>query len=200
MLLATPNQRYANAQEVLDALEAIIAGPSPPPPPPPQPPSGGSGQNQGSGTTLQPNGPSSGKGGIKQTPPKHPPNTPTAITSVPLLTFLSGAAFTGIEGGLLAIAIASWLSTTWLGSGAWLFLVGGLLLLQVRRVIERFDLVIIAAVTLGLVLLFPPLHAIVAGVDSPRVMVVVLAIMAGLAAVLIGTLFRLIYLVLSRFL
>ncbi|MEL6385321.1 MAG: serine/threonine protein kinase, partial [Cyanobacteria bacterium J06626_18] len=67
-------------------------------------------------------------------------------------------------------------------------------------VIERFDLVIIAAVTLGIVLLFPPLHAIVAGADAPRVMVVVLAIMAGLAAVLVGTLFRLIYVVLSRFL
>lgn len=219
MLQATPNQRYSSAQEVLDALEQIISGTSAAPPPPlpisptqppqpsPSPPSSGSyGQSQGStGTALQPprkpprTGPSpSPPSQPKRQPPQ--PLAPTPVSSVPLLTFLGGAAFTGIEGGLLAIAIASWLSTTWLGSGAWLFLVGGLLLLQARRVIERFDLVIIAAVTLGIVLLFPPLHTIVAGTNSPRVMVVVLAIMAGLAAVLVGTLFRLIYLVLSRFL
>ena len=116
-----------------------------------------------------------------------------------LVEFLGGAAFTGVEGGLLAIAIASLLGTTLLGSGAWLLLVAVLLLLQVRRVIERFDLVIIAAVTLGVVLLFPPLQAILTTTATPRITVIVLAIMAGLAAIAIGTLFRLIYRLLSTF-
>ncbi|MEL6385147.1 MAG: serine/threonine-protein kinase, partial [Cyanobacteria bacterium J06626_18] len=131
MLQATPNQRYSSAQDVLDALEKMVSSPSPPPPPPP-PPRGKSGSKTGSGTSLQPGGPS----GTPTQPPTPPPKgqplqpvAPTAISSVPLLTFLGGAAFTGVEGGLLAIAIVSWLSTTWLGSGAWLFLVGGLLLL-----------------------------------------------------------------------
>jgi len=112
---------------------------------------------------------------------------------------LGGAAFTGVEGGLLAIALASLLGTTWLGSGAWLLLLAILILLQARRVIERFDLIIIALVTLGVVLLFPPLQTILTATAAPRITIVVLAIMAGLAAVAIGTLFRLIYRLLTIF-
>ena len=121
------------------------------------------------------------------------------MSSVSLFEFLGGAAFTGVEGGLLAIALASLLGTTWLGSGAWLLLLAVLVLLQVRRVIERFDLVIIAAITFGVVLLFPPLQTILTATATPRITVIVLAIMAGLAAVAIGTLFRLIYRLLSTF-
>ena len=214
MLLPTPNQRYATAQEVLEALRLAVSGQgsaatsstrSQPPlssgatpssttlqPPPPKPPVAGKGP-QG----AKPPGQKPLQKPVKS--PPSPPPTQTAISSVPLMTFLGGAAFTGVQGGLLAIAIASWLSTTWLGSGAWLLLVMGLLLLQMRRVIERLDLVIIAAVTLGIILVFPPLHSILAGTDAPRTMVIVLAVMAGLAAVAIGTLFRLIYQVLSKF-
>jgi serine/threonine-protein kinase len=115
---------------------------------------------------------------------------------VPLFEFLGGAAFTGAEGGLLAIALASLLGTTWLGSGTWLILLVGLLILQVRRVIERFDLLIIVAVTLAVILVFPPLRDIIT-TSPPHLTIVVLAIMAGLAAVCIATLFRLIYRLLS---
>jgi serine/threonine-protein kinase len=130
---------------------------------------------------------------------KSPAQSPAATktSSFSLLEFLGGAAFTGVEGGLLAIALASLIGTTWLGSGAWLLLIAVLILLQARRVIERFDLVIIAAVTFGVVLLFPPLQTILTATASPRTTIVVLAVMAGLAAVAIGTLFRLIYRVLS---
>lgn len=221
MLLPSPNQRYASAQEVLEALSLAASGsgsgsgatpatntPGTPgsgtrlptttlQPPQSSTPAASSGVPVAAGASAKPVAPPPSKKPVKARPATPPAQT--AISSVPLLTFLGGAAFTGVEGGLLAIAIASWLSTSLFGSGAWLLLVGGLLLLQVRRVIERFDLVIIAAVTLGIVLLFPPLHSIVASTDSPRVMVVVLAIMAGLAAVAVGTLFRLIYRVLSAF-
>jgi len=207
MLLPTPNQRYANAKEVLEALRSAVS----------QAASGGTttgvgatGGSQSTPTALQsPSGKkaasqvkasagqSAAVGGSAATAAQTSPlATPTAISAVPLVDFLGGAAFMGIEGGLLAIALVSLLGTTWLGSGAWLLLLGGLLLLQVKRVIERFDLVIIALVTLAVVLLFPPLQAIIVS-PAPRVTVVVLAIMAGLAAVAIGTLFRLIYRVLS---
>ena len=98
---------------------------------------------------------------------------------------------------LLAIALVSLLGTTWLGSGAWLLLVAGLGLLQLRRVIERFDLVLIAAVTLGVVLLFPPLQTVLATTAAPRATVVVLSLMAGAAMMAAGTVFRLIYRILS---
>lgn len=135
-----------------------------------------------------------------QSPPPVAVKTPatSVVASVPLLEFWSNAAFTGVQGGLLWIAMASLLGTTWLGSGAWLLLVAGLFALQMRRVIERYDLLIIAGVTLGIVLLFPPLRTVVVA-SSPHVTVIVLAILAGLAAIAIGTLFRLIYRILSTF-
>lgn len=220
MLLASPNQRYASAQDVLAALRTAAAQPSPGAAASSGTPTGGA---TASPTALQP---PSGAGvapttarpqpsppGLAPPPPGPKPvkaapavpaagsaPSPAAGSSFSLFEFLGGAAFTGVEGGLLAIALASLLGTTWLGSGAWLLLLAVLILLQARRAIERFDLVIIAAVTLGVVLLFPPLQSILAtATGAPRVTIVVIAIMAGLAAVAIGTLFRLIYRLLTLF-
>lgn len=213
MLLPSPNERYGNAQDVLEALSLAASGSAASTAPPIssgttslQPPLQGSqtplvNQPGGGSASAQPSTPA-------VTSPAAPAKAsasasqPTAISSIPLLTFLGGAAFTGVEGGLLAIATVSLLSTTWLGTGAWLLLLGGLVFLQIRRIIERFDLIIIAVVTLAVVLLFPPLHSFVAVATpgSSRTTVVVLAIMAGLMAVAIGTLFRLIYQALSTFL
>lgn len=218
MLLPSPNQRYASAQEVLEALRQAAAGKSAPaapgsatqsPPRASQPPF--------PSTTMQPPAAAGGAPvAVKAASPNPalapPPPVPKPVkaaakpsasapptASFSLFEFLGGAAFTGVEGGLLAIALASWLGTTWLGSGAWLILLAVLILLQARRVIERFDLIIIALVTLGVVLLFPPLQTILAATAAPRVTIVMLAIMAGLAAIAIGTLFRLIYRLLSSF-
>jgi hypothetical protein len=136
---------------------------------------------------------------------KAPPATPaapsqTAISAIPLAQFLGAAAFTGFEGGLLAIALTSLLGTTLLGSGAWLILLAGLVFLQIKRVIERLDLVIIAGVTLGVVLLFPPLRSVLLITNAPLQTAIVLAILGGLMAVAIATLFRLIYRLLSSIL
>ncbi|MBE7383181.1 MAG: protein kinase [Leptolyngbya sp. SIO1E4] len=221
MLLPTPNQRYANAEEILTALRLATAGKGstaiPSSTAARTSPGQTTGQTTASGaplstTALQspqpvPSNPAAGAGTAvssgAQIPHPNPAQPPLARPqasppdpAIPLWEFLGGAAFTGVQGGLLAIALLSLLGTTWLGSGTWLLLVGGLLLLQVRRVIERFDLIIIAGITLAVILLLPALRDIVAS-PSPRVAVVMLAIMAGLAAVAIGTLFRLIYRVLS---
>jgi len=215
MLLPVPNQRYESAKAVLAALRQAVssgAGASATPPPPPAAPSPATAAAPNTAmqsSTPAPVAPPAAPPpqGLAR-PPKGPkpvkassssPAPQTAISSVSLVEFLGGAAFTGVEGGLLAIAIASLLGTTLLGSGAWLILLAVLLLLQVRRVIERFDLVIIAAVTLGVVLLFPPLQTILAATATPRITVIVIAVMAGLAAIAIGTLFRLIYRLLSTF-
>jgi serine/threonine protein kinase len=219
MLLPSPNQRYASAKDVLEALRLAASGQSAKVGTSSPVASTRTGGSATTTTTMQPAQASGGAPTATQPPPAHPGiapppqgsqlvktppqppiTSPQGSSSVSLLEFLGGAAFTGIEGGLLAIALMSWLGTTLLGSGAWLLLLAILLLLQARRVIERFDLVIIAGVTLGVVLLFPPLQTVVTttiATSSPRVTIVVLAIMAGLAAVAIGTLFRLIYRLLS---
>lgn len=225
MLLPIPSQRYASAQAVLEALQLAARGGRPAPPPttstalqsPPAPPvssgklpptgtpppshSGtGSRSGPGSGAVAVPGSPRPGpvQGTAAAAAAKSPPQTSPGMSSISLVEFLGGAAFLGVEGSLLAIALFSLIGTLWLGSGAWLLAVVGLFLLQLRRVIERTDLVIIAGITLALVLLFPPLQSIIASA-TPRITVVTLAGMAGLAAIAVGTLFRLIYRVLSTF-
>jgi serine/threonine-protein kinase len=215
MLLPSPNQRYASAKEVLAALQQAASGPSSPTSSSATTASPGQTGAAPSNPTHMQATPAAGVAPVaaKPLPPqpaiappptgpkpvKAPASAPAAAqtSAFSLLEFLGGAAFTGVEGGLLAIALTSLLGTTWLGSGAWLLLVAVLILLQARRVIERFDLIIIAVVTLGVVLLFPPLQTVLLASTSPRTTIVVLAIMTGLAAVAIGTLFRLIYRVLS---
>jgi hypothetical protein len=213
MLLPSPNQRYPGAQDVLEALKAAVQGrqSAPAPAAPPASP----------GTALQGKQPAAGSRAAAHRPPaaasapapatppavkKAPPATPaaasqTAISAIPLAHFLGSAAFTGFEGGLLAIALTSLLGTTLLGSGAWLILLAGLVFLQIKRVIERLDLVIIAGVTLGVVLLFPPLRSVLLTLTAaPLQTAIVLAILGGLMAVAIATLFRLIYRLLSSIL
>ncbi|MEM1308787.1 MAG: protein kinase [Cyanobacteria bacterium P01_H01_bin.153] len=224
MLQSSPNQRYESANDVLSALRqaaasgtsaatsSSVAAPSAsaatpatamqPPPPLPVAPTTSQPTPQPLGMVPPP---------LTPKPVKAPPQQlarpsagqkaapSTGLSSFSLLEFLGGAAFTGVEGGLLAIALTSLLGTTLLGSGAWLLLLAVLILLQAKRVIERFDLVIIAVVTLGVVLLFPPLQTILTATATPRITIVVLAAMAGLAAIAIGTLFRLIYRLLSSF-
>lgn len=203
MLLPAPNQRYSSAQAVLTALQqasnpagaaqsptALQSGP--PVPGPSQPP-----------PLAPPGNPPSRRQRTSSSPPSAAAPPPLATASSPsslsLLELWGGAAFIGVEGGLLAIALASLLGTTLLGGGTWLAMVAGLLLLQFRRVIERIDLIIIAGATLAAVLIFPPLHTIITLFTSspPYVTVVVLAVIGGVAAVSISTLFRLIYQVLS---
>jgi serine/threonine-protein kinase len=199
MLCATPNQRYDSATAVLDALKAAVQGggssaqatSAPVPSTPVQPVS--------SPPTPVPAQPAQQSQPASKSAPSTPA-PPPALLRVPLSSFLGGAAFTGFEGGLLAIALTSLLGTTLLGSGAWLLLLGGLVFLQARRIIERLDLVIIAGVTLAVVVLFPPLRMALAATGSPLQAALMLAILAGLMAVVIATLFRLIYRLLSSIL
>ena len=116
-----------------------------------------------------------------------------------MVELLANAGFSGFEAGLLAIALISVLGTTLISGGFWLLLLAGLIFAQSRRVIERADLVIIAALSLGGVFLLSWLKrlAIAPLAGSPLITAIALAVMVGLVAIVLTTLFRLIYKIIS---
>jgi len=185
MLLPTPSQRFQSADEVVAALKPTSAPPpvSPKPVPTPAP-------------TPAP---------IASKPAPTPPAPAPAIKRRPFSTLeiLGGAAFTGFEGGLLAIALASLFGTA-LNPSFWLVLAGVLgvmVFAQSRRWIERVDLMIIAAITLVLVLFVPFLSSIagtLSGIGTPSAIILLASIFSALMAVAVATVFRLIYNLLSR--
>ena len=198
MLAAASTQRFQSAAEVLAALNQPAhaslsqafsqsrTGPTPPPTsaPAPSPPVAQAAPSQQSRTA----GAQASAAKPKRRSQRPPP------VSLPVL--LSGALFTGFEGGLLAIALTSFLGTTLMSGGLWLLMLAVLVVAQLRRIIERIDLVIIAAVTLGIVLFLA---------SDPRVSfatptIVLMATLAGLGTMAVAIVFRLIYGVLSRFL
>jgi len=179
MLLPAPNQRFQSAQEVINALNPPKA-PQPPPPistipstvvPPP------------SQTPVNPPVPAS------------PPQPVSRQSPLSLLDLLGGAAFTGFEGALLFIALGSLISSRGLSMGLWGMVMGGLIFAQLRRLIEKFDFLIIAGITLGVVIFFQGLHH-----GFPLQLVIVISVLAAAGAIAFTALFRLIYLLLSRFL
>lgn len=183
MLLPVPSQRFQEAVEVLEALNRVPdTAVSPPPPAPP---------------TAPPTAPPPPR---RHAPPTAPPTAPTAAPpqllplSSPVLELLVGAAFTGFEGGLLLIALGSLLPPG-ISIGLWGMILGGLVYAQYRRMIHKTNLLTIAGITLAFVLLVPALRTwnpIQAGSPSPLV-TVLLAILAGLLAMVLMALYRIFY-------
>jgi serine/threonine protein kinase len=184
LLLPLPGDRYQSASEVLEAL------------------------------TIQPNFPSVPPQPVRRQPPIQPPIQPPqplapALLSVPAaplrvptfstLELLGNAGFTGVEGALLAIALFSLPIPSPLSAILWLGLAIVLVFAQAKRIIEKIDLLILIGITLAIVLLFPPLFAIVK-VGEGRVGVLMLASFGGLMAIAITAIFRLIYKLLRNFL
>ncbi|MFE4104805.1 protein kinase domain-containing protein [Almyronema epifaneia] len=182
MLQSAPHQRFASAQEVLQALKPPAAPPSPPTTPSPPPAS----------TALQP---PSAAASSSPPPAPPPPAPPAPRPQFSLLEVLGGAAFTGFEGSLVAIALVSFLGVTLVGGGSWLLFMAALTFLQWRRIIERVDLAIIAVISLGLVLML----RLYPGQLLSWQNVLIIALIAALIAVAIAILFRLIYQIISRF-
>ena len=183
MLETSPQQRFQSASEILAALvqapsnlgqpssasqsaSAPLSAPAVTPPP--------------ASVSPQPTPP----------PARKTPPPPLALTRL-----LGGAAFTGFEGGLLAIALTSFLGTTLMSGGFWLGLVAVLVYSQLQRWIERIDLVIIAGITLAIMLFLPALQG-----GNTLVAIVLLGVVSGLALMTLTLVFQLIYSVLSRFL
>jgi serine/threonine protein kinase len=183
MLLAAPNQRFQSAEEALDALQSAppaVPAKSPPIAPLPSP------------ASVAPPAPLPQPvvGSASPLPPFQP--------QASILPFLTSAALTGFEGGLLAIALlslSSFLGTIYIGAGVWLVFLAGLILAQIQHWLKRPHLLAIAALTAVLVLLFPTLRA----GQSPLV-ILLGAFLVGAAAVALAIIFQLVYGTLSRWL
>ena len=202
MLLPSPIQRFQSATEVLAALKPA-AKPAPPPTPAP--------------VATPKRSASPAKGTALQPPSPQPPSPQPAGTLKPVrppistLELLYNAAFTGFEGGLLAIGFASLLATIGSIQSFWVVLSAGmaaLIFAQWRRWIERVDLLLIAGATFAAVLFIgrlryiltalPLLQKIVALLGGPLQTLLVIAGLTALGAIVIAILFRLIYKLLSR--
>lgn len=105
---------------------------------------------------------------------------------------LSGAAFSGFEGALIAIALLSLLHSPVITLSIAFVIVGLLVFAQTKRWIEKFDLLIIPAITFGIIFFIPFLRGSILIQQA-----IVLAVAAGLVAIAITALFRLIYKLLS---
>lgn len=198
LLLPAPSQRFQTAEQVMAALEAPPAIPS---------------------TNISTPVPVASPAPVPQTA-KAPSPKPTPVPPTPppiplsvrphfsLLELIGNAAFTGFEGGLVAIALASLLGTSFLAPNFWLILLGIMgasIFAQNRRWIEKIDLLLIAGITLGLVAFLPPLNqaitaAIVSALGSKLIAIFLISLLAGLLAVAVTIVFRLIYNLLSRLL
>ncbi|MCC5667229.1 serine/threonine protein kinase [Nostoc sp. CHAB 5784] len=170
MLLPAANQRFQSAQEVLDALNSQPA----------QAPT----QLNSSSVTLPPQPPQ----GSSPVVPRRSPTQP-AFSTVELL---GGAAFSGFEGALIAIALLSLVKSTIVTFTVACVILGILIFAQTRRWIEKFDLLIIPTITFAIIFFLPFLRG---GLNIQAV--VILSVAAALVAISLTAIFRLIYKLLS---
>ena len=189
MLQPNPRDRFPTASAVSAALNpAPVVMPAGPPPvgsSPAGPPPGR--------TSIVP--PPVGPPPVRSPSSGPPPAAPLPTQPLSMARFLGNAAFSGVQGGLLAIALTSLLSFE-VGIGAALAVLAVFGVLQVRRVIEGFDLVIIAGVTMAIVVFFRPLHTVL---NTPGIeTIVIIALMAGCGMVMVAIVFRLIFRLISE--
>ncbi len=205
MLLAAPSQRMQDVDEVLAALQhsshsapAIPSAPSPPPPthvppPPPQPTPYPTAVQPPAIPSIQPATPA-------QIPPPPPPKAPPpvrqrqpATLSFSIWELLAGGAFVGFEGSLVTIALVSLLGVSPVSGGIAMLVLAGMLFVQSRRWIERWDYVILVGISVALMLFIPALRA-----NSPIQGVLILAGLGSAVAIAAASLFRLIFALLAR--
>ncbi|MEG3878725.1 serine/threonine-protein kinase [Microcoleus sp. herbarium7] len=191
LLLSAPSQRYQSAAEVETALKSNSQQPtvvvSPPPVPTPAPL-----QTHQQPPTQQPPAP------VSATPPGN--LQPGGRRAFSIWDILGGAAFTGFEGGLLAIALTSLLPSPGLSVGLLGAIVGGLIYAQYRRAIEQTEMLVIGAGTLALLVFFPALQtaATVIYPGAPITGVLFVGWLGALGAIAATAIFRLIYKLLSN--
>jgi len=175
MLLPAPNQRFQSAQEVLDALNSQ-----------PQAPTQLNSPSVTPSVTLPPQ-PQPAKASSPVVPQRS--STQPAFSTLELL---GGAAFSGFEGALIAIALFSLVKSPIPTLIISALILGIVIFVQTRRWIEKFDLLIIPFITLIIIFFIPFLQGGI-GIQA----VVVLAVAAGLVTISLTAVFRLIYKLLS---
>ncbi|BAY15387.1 serine/threonine protein kinase [Anabaenopsis circularis NIES-21] len=105
---------------------------------------------------------------------------------------LSGAAVSGFESALIAIALFSLIPLPIIVVMITMVILGVIIFAQTRRWIKTTNLLIVAAITFAIVLFIPSLQA---GMDIQQI--VILGLAGSLIAIAVTTLFRLIYRFLS---
>ncbi|MEH2048173.1 serine/threonine-protein kinase [Nostoc sp.] len=169
MLLPAANQRFQSAQEVLRALSSQALAPT---------------QLNSPSATLPPQ-----VSKVSSIFARRSSTQPVFST----LELLGGAAFSGFEGALIAIALSSLVkSQIMITLPISALILGILIFAQTRRWIEKFDLLIIPTITFAIIFFLPFLRG---GLDI--LIVVTLAVAAGLVAISLTAIFRLIYKLLS---
>ncbi|MBE9119996.1 serine/threonine protein kinase [Tychonema sp. LEGE 07199] len=192
MLLPAPSQRFQSAAEVQAALKynsqqpTMVVQPPAVQTPPPLP-------------TQPPPPPQQLPAPVPATPPGSLQASPRGAFSI--WEVLRGAAFTGFEGALLAIALTSLLPSPGLSIGLLGAIVGGLIYAQYRRAIEQTEMLIIGAATLAVLWFFPALQKAATMIypGSPIVGVLFVGCLGALGAIAATAIFRLIYKLLSNF-
>ena len=109
-----------------------------------------------------------------------------------LWEMLASAGFTGLEGALFFIAFTSLFSNPAISIGLWGMTMGGLIYAVWKRFIEKINFLILGVITLGVVVLVPPLH------NLPVLTVIIVSFVAGAGAIALTTLVRLFLILLSR--
>jgi len=193
MLLPTPRDRFQSARDVLEALTAPKAKPPAPPPsppatpkPPPVAPPTGS-QVAGKPRPARPR------------PAAQTPAAPPAVANFSLLEFLSSAAFTGFEGCLIGLGVASIIANPPITFGIVGASLGGLIYAQYRRFIEKFDFLILGAITLAIVTGLATVFEAPLPQDMQKSLLVLLisllmlSVLVAAIAVMAAIIFRLIY-------
>jgi serine/threonine-protein kinase len=191
LLLPAPKDRYQSAIEVLDALNGPVIQT--------QTPSTSPTKIQQQSQTSPAKSPPPAVKPVKpsQTSPKNPFST---------LELLSNAAFLGFEGSLIGIAATSLFPATGISAGITGMAIAGMMFAQARRIIEKWDLLLIAGISLipffFLTILHkssiigqlqPVLSASIPIFQNPFFVILVIASFGALALIAIVALFRLIY-------
>ena len=131
-------------------------------------------------------------------PPTQPPKLQSIQQSIPAFTtweLLTGAAFSGFEAALIAIAFFGLVKNPIITLAISVVILTGLIFAQTRRWLEKFDLLIIPSVSLAIIVFVPYLRSNIA-IEQ----VIILAIVAALISIAVTTLFRLIYKLISSIL
>ena len=206
MLQSSPAKRIQSAKEVLKALTQTVNSNPPAPNPssrstPSMTPATPISQN------ISPNVSQTAPSQPQKIPPVVSATAPIAATSpaTPIVSarrpqfalweVLSGAAFIGFEGSLLAIALTNLFAVSGVSIGILGGLLAGLLYAQTRRIIEGIDFAIIAAISTALIFFIPLLQG-----EMLFGTIIAIAAFSGVGAVAITALFRLVYSILVRLL
>ncbi|MBS9388923.1 MAG: serine/threonine protein kinase [Dolichospermum sp. WA123] len=134
-------------------------------------------------------------------PPIQQPNPQTPQPIIPVQPafatweLLAGAAFSGFEGALIAIAFFGLVKNPIITLTVAVVILNGLIFAQTKRWLEKFDLLIIPAVSFAIIFFIPFLRSNIA-IEQ----VIMLAAIAALISIAVTTLFRLIYKLMSSIL